>query len=136
MGVLKTVGKTVGAAADLAVYAWVADCVDRGFALRVGARPFEEASGLGPVGSRGGGLLRGCAAGGPAAFVRAFVGGFGAVVEAVGSVGSSGLGSCRGAGEVRGMEDVPAARLTFEGQEIESMACLQIAVAPDRLYGV
>lgn len=33
-------------------------------------------------------------------------------------------------------EDVPATRLTFKRQEIESVACLKIAVAPDRLHNV
>lgn len=61
MGVLKTMSETVGTAADFTVYAGIADGVDCGFAFRVGAGAFEEATGLGLVGCRRGCFFRSCA---------------------------------------------------------------------------
>lgn len=52
------------------------------------------------------------------------------MVEAVGSARMSGYNARREGKR----DDVPAAGLTFEGKEVESVAVLEIAVFADRLY--
>lgn len=81
--------ETILLSTGCAVYCWVAGGIDYRFAFRMGAVGLQEAAGFGfnwGGGGRGGILFTTC--GGPAAFVGAFVGGFGAVVEAVCSIPS------------------------------------------------
>ena len=86
--VLQTMRETILLSTSRAVYRWVTGGIDYRFAFRMGAVGLQEAADFGfGWGSRGRGILF-TACGSPAAFVGAFVGGFGAVVEAVCSIPS------------------------------------------------
>ena len=118
---LQAVRETILLSTSRAVYCWVAGGIDYRFAFRMGAVGLQEAAGFGFGWGGGGRGIPFTACGGPAAFVGAFVSGFGAVVKAVYSIPSlvnipdrriEGNNDDREGGE--GEKNIPAARLTFK----------------------